>query len=70
MKCIVVLASFSSQGTKSSIKYSSAVSDLVKKHPSPMLNLDPTQDNTKIHDQTRVQIKTNGTKIHITHQVI
>lgn len=49
----------STENTKpaESLQQSSAGSDLVKKHPSAMLNLDPTQDNTKIHDQTRVQSK-------------
>lgn len=50
-----------------SLQQSSAGSDLVRKDPSAVLNLDPTQDNTKIHNQIRVQSKTNGTKTLRTH---
>jgi len=39
----------------------------VRKDLSAVLNLDPTQDNTKIHNQIRVQSKTNGTKSLRTH---
>lgn len=51
-----------------SLQQSRAGSDLVRKDPSAVLNLDPTQDNTKIHNQIRVQSKSNGTKTHKTHR--
>jgi len=81
-KCIMVLAWFSSQAARNSITICSlqrkpqemlwvfnnpAGCDFVRKDPSAVLNLDPTQDNTKIHNQIRVQSKTNGTKTLRTH---